>query len=481
MRKYIIALLLLFIPSIAFGATASFVTQNSITWTFDTNYTVGQFANGDYYVVDPGSGVTINTISPASTSGDPRGMNGSMINPTHPSNNQGYDEQITWSGSGVAPPYIEGLNVALDVDAGSPLVLNSGESLVSVKSQASGWQLPQFTNMAILTCLSSEPSSGSFRPGYMGAGKTIPHNISDINWAAMGAITPLSGAPSFSTFETATEFVWYEGIVHWIGRYFRATVNVPIANYGYGSDMAKYLGQALLLLNCNYSQSTKETLLYQILQYAIDISSCMSNGMSWPANGGHGHGRKTVLAFGGKVFNDSTMLAQINYATYQSFAEDLHIWEISQADYDRTVTGHTSEVGPVTQYSSGITPIGTAEWGWDHISSPTSDNAARTAVYRSSWGANIAGMLVTRITNAQTTWNRDLSFSYAERFRVLMDEGTVGQWGTYTPSTWVKNMYDDYWDSCADGACLGSGEGSVAIGGSQTITTGGSQALTVRK
>lgn len=45
---------------------ATSVTQYGITWTFNTDYTTGQYANGDYYVVAP-SGVTITGITPAST------------------------------------------------------------------------------------------------------------------------------------------------------------------------------------------------------------------------------------------------------------------------------------------------------------------------------------------------------------------------------------------------------------------------------
>ena len=45
------------------------LTKNDITWTFDRDYTTGQFANGDYWVVDPGNGVVIVKIDPPSVSG----------------------------------------------------------------------------------------------------------------------------------------------------------------------------------------------------------------------------------------------------------------------------------------------------------------------------------------------------------------------------------------------------------------------------
>lgn len=59
-----IARLIIFL-ALSFSANAATsLTQFGITWTFDTSYTTGQYANGDYYVLAP-SGLTITGISPA--------------------------------------------------------------------------------------------------------------------------------------------------------------------------------------------------------------------------------------------------------------------------------------------------------------------------------------------------------------------------------------------------------------------------------
>ena len=55
------------------------ITQFGITWTFDKDYTIGQFVNGDYWVVGP---VTIIGINPASVEINGRMINGSMVNPS---------------------------------------------------------------------------------------------------------------------------------------------------------------------------------------------------------------------------------------------------------------------------------------------------------------------------------------------------------------------------------------------------------------
>lgn len=68
----------------AYAATQ--VSQFGITWTFDKDYQVGQFANGDYWVVGP---VTITRISP----GWDGTKNGSMVNPTS-NDGQAYDNRL---------------------------------------------------------------------------------------------------------------------------------------------------------------------------------------------------------------------------------------------------------------------------------------------------------------------------------------------------------------------------------------------------
>ena len=50
----------------AFGATATQVSQHGITWFLSTSREVGQFVNGDWWVVGP---VTINSYSPGPSGG----------------------------------------------------------------------------------------------------------------------------------------------------------------------------------------------------------------------------------------------------------------------------------------------------------------------------------------------------------------------------------------------------------------------------
>ena len=110
------------------GYSATLVSRFGITWTFDKDYTIGTFANGDYYVVgDPD--VTITDIDPASQYNGARVKNGSMVNPLPSVSTQGFDSALT------SATYTDSRNAALNViTGGSNLTLNAGDSLVSTIS-----------------------------------------------------------------------------------------------------------------------------------------------------------------------------------------------------------------------------------------------------------------------------------------------------------------------------------------------------------
>ena len=69
------------------SATLSSVSKDGITWTFSQPVPVGQFVNGDYYVVGP---VTITAIDPAPTKSAPY-ENGSVMNLPTANNKSGFD------------------------------------------------------------------------------------------------------------------------------------------------------------------------------------------------------------------------------------------------------------------------------------------------------------------------------------------------------------------------------------------------------
>lgn len=156
---------------------ATRVTHRNITWVFDKDYTVGQFANGDWWVIGP---VVIVRISPPSLISDTRIINGSMINPDPTIVRQGFD-------SGTFVAYSNDLNKAIDIEEMGPLVLEVGSSFISTISK----EVPDdvaITDAEILTVLSEAPENNSFRPPYCGKDKKIYGTINDINWSLLKSL-----------------------------------------------------------------------------------------------------------------------------------------------------------------------------------------------------------------------------------------------------------------------------------------------------
>src|SRR5665647_1227881 len=131
LNLFIFLLLGIFLTCNDKAQAATSVTQYGITWTFDADYTVGQFVNGDYYVVDPGSGVNIVNINPgdAIRPSTTQHMNGSMINPS--SATQGYDG-FGYDGAGGL--YSDSVNVGIGISGSTPIILYGDSSLVSTIS-----------------------------------------------------------------------------------------------------------------------------------------------------------------------------------------------------------------------------------------------------------------------------------------------------------------------------------------------------------
>jgi hypothetical protein len=148
-------LLVMLIPGISHGATQ--VSKDGITWTFDKDYQVGQFVNGDYWVIGP---VKINQIS---------ATGGSMVNPMP--QRQAYDSRLNGS-----------FNVTYVSPVSTPLTLNANSSLVSTNlancgdsgvTCVNGLPRPSLKDAAVLTVVSQAPPANSFRPPYCGSAKPI--------------------------------------------------------------------------------------------------------------------------------------------------------------------------------------------------------------------------------------------------------------------------------------------------------------------
>ncbi|MEN6384976.1 MAG: LamG-like jellyroll fold domain-containing protein [Phycisphaerales bacterium] len=428
-------LIAIIIVSLIFGLTSAFsatsVSKNGITWTFSKDYQVGQYVNGDYWVLDSGSGVTVNSVSP-SPSGS---SNGSVINPAG-GTAQGYDGRI------------DGYNSSLRVSF--PRTLTAGQSLVSSQSRnasSNGTDLLgasvqpahcYLERAAVLTVVSSVPNAQSFRPPFVGTSKPT-YLASSLNRSLLLKL-PLSAKPSASYVnEVAGYFkeVWLDHKPVWVCRMMHPIKNMP--NYGREIGIATSRAACLLLLD--YTDAQLEPLLINFVQTGIDLyhMSLLSN--NWPGEGGHANGRKWPILFAGMMLNNNAMKNPTC-----NFGED-----------DQTYYGVTASRNSGQQY--------VAYWGANCVSSyqangctgsgtkdcrPSAKNGDACQDYRNcctsyTW---VGYALAAQLMGAENIWNHGAFFDYVDRWMGYGSDPRVGSGDWVQPgetsTSFISSMWNQY-------------------------------------
>ncbi|MEJ2703100.1 MAG: hypothetical protein P8Z79_11725 [Sedimentisphaerales bacterium] len=430
------------------------VSQFGITWTFNGDYPVGRFANGDYWVVGP---VTLVAIDPASVRVGDRVINGSMVNPSpRLTSRQGYDSGMY--GQYASPTdYDSALNKARpnreDLSADNPLVLGPDSSLVSTISTADTSGRTQLQTAAILTVLDAPAPEGSFRPAYSGEDKTVRHNKSELDYSLLAHLRPTPGVVRLSDVERYFERPWLDHIPGWQAGSHHPVENMP----NYGGDIATNIGVGALTLQLDFADSQKETLLIRYVQLGIDLYGVLRDGgrMNWVNNGGHAGGRKWPILFAGLVLSDPNMtnigqksgdyLYSEGYGPgneppdYTHFGEDDQTFYVTAADVEIT---HSPQWNPDSRDAQRIPyeveDINLPEWGITHATVPGRSNKFWYTAYRQisspAWGGFV---LAAHIMGAKELWNHDALFDYYDRY---MD--TAVDWRQ--TSKFVENMWDTY-------------------------------------
>ncbi len=441
-----------------FGATE--LTHHDITWKFDRDYPVGQFVNGDYYVI----GDNVKVVSITNTLNDKsfpikRGKNGSMINPVVKGNKQGFHVDADKS-------YVEKLNAALpggkELSPANPIVLKPNDSLVSSvswlwrsntdKEKGAPRQLPRVgvRRAAILTCLDKAPPEGSFRPPYCEGEKKM-YNVKDLKLDVLRKLDPPKSAPDLKFLEARTTRPWIDHGIGWYGAFIHPSENMP----DYGRDMCHVWEQAMLLLNCDFDKlpgkPKKDKLLINIVQQGIDLAAAAKAGCQWEADGGHCAGRKPVILFTGLLLDDPYMKNVGNWDTkFQDNQQTFYVNEdtVKLSNSSRWKPDKRAKVIP---YSKDM--IGMPEWGIRHENYPPSDNAFWGATYRDINNSYIPGFaLVSIIMDSKKLFNHDAYFDYADR--VMSQEDLYNKQYNRPPrfvaDMWKayrgKSSYDKKWD-----------------------------------
>lgn len=430
------------------------VSQFGITWTFDRDYQVGRFANGDYWVVGP---VTIVGINPPSTKISGRTINGSMVNPSPKRGTvQGYDSAMYGS---YGPHFDPSLNVGrpndLDLSPSNPLVLQPNSSLVSTISISEAGHRPQLRTAAILTILTGPAAEGSFRPPYCGNDKTIRFNIDKLDYSLLAKLKPVPTVPGLAKVERYFERSWIDHVPGWTGRYHHPKENMP----DYYREISMQVGIGALMLHLNFSNQTKETLLIRYVQLGIDFYGTVKDGSIQDRSK-----RKWPILFAGMMLDDADM-RNVDASDKISFKEDGQTFYVGDDDiYEPPYKKHNYHGFIFYGHGSGDKKKdyieyteehrGLPEWGIRHATEPLRDGLNWDATYRRCCTANAwAGfVLAAHIMKAKDLWNHDALFDYMDRYmQVELAQGHrrhwMRQWSRFTEDMWdyYRPHYGTVW------------------------------------
>ena len=454
------------------------VSQYGITWTFEKPSRVGQFINGDFYVVGP---VTVVKIDPAPRYGkevaddeldrrdrekvpvDNRCRNGSMLNaPAR--------QEVAWD-SGILNYYRSEHRARL------PIAMKGGDSLASSISLRQGEKVtyPYHPGtvrgegdnspvkvVAVLTCVAEALPPDAFRPSYSGHDPTI-HLARDLRRELLPHFDRPREAPDAVKWADLLQRPWCDS-----GFFSFDVPQQSMANYSQAN--AQILANAALLACCEPKGPTQERLLINVVQVGIDYFGLIRQGHpGWACHGGHGSGRKFPIVFAGAMLGDEAM-ANINKSFPKAaFGEDEQTaygdcWTGAKVVF----TGH-SGIDAVTGIGRDFVRAGNP-WGpYEHL--PPSQwvpeefrsDAYRRANTSTCW---VAQALVLRAMKLEKAWNHDAFFDYVDRwmfeddkpFRIeiakycrppykssdYLDESKDWFHEGYADRPWIKELWNKY-------------------------------------
>ena len=433
------------------------VSQYGVTWTFAQPARVGQFVNGDWYVVGP---VAIQGIEPRPLYGagiprrqldrmdkerpeSQRVRNGFMLNP--PAQMKvAYDSRVrNW----FDPALIQKI----------PVSMNPGAALVSTISMPKGLVLlAQLRNKiergeddsspirtaAILTCVDTAQPPDAFRPAFCERQQKT-YLARDLKRELLPTAAATPSIPKIEQYIRFTQRPW-------VGTCFFG-FEEPVENMPqYGLEYGRVAGIAALLLCTDLNSAQKEALLVNYVQVGIDLAGMVRAGHpGWTCWGGHGSGRKLPIVFAGLLLGDA-QLAHINQSfPAVSFGEDEQTaygegWTGAKVVF----TGHSgidAATGAGRSRGQGWGPYEhtpPAQWK-DGQNTSESYRRCCTSV---GW---VAQALAMRLMHAEKVWNHDAFFDYVDRWMGENDAGSVktiqGATGRDYDKVWARQ--GQAWDA----------------------------------
>lgn len=346
----------------AYAIPATSVSQYGVTFTFDRSYEVGQYANGDFWVVGP---ILITAVSPVA---EISRISNSLTNAVCSGNSAGVARCVDWCATNSVSPHsaqcggpARGYGVcncdrirhgwqlnplpvdrqAFDDRAGLPditlapnlpAIVPPGTSVVKAisrnpESTCNADNLNSISCLktaVVLTVLASVPPSGGrqqFRPPYVGTNKAV-YTTSQLRTTLLPSFAPVSNTPTLSWVYERYRRVQLDHLPGATGRATHPIDNMP----DYGGDLGANNGDAglrLLLndpLNLADPNNEKAKGLIAFVQYGIDIYHMALNGYVWSGGGGYRPGQRLPMAFAAVLLGEAEM--KDNVKNYSFFDED---------------------------------------------------------------------------------------------------------------------------------------------------------------
>lgn len=407
-------------------AMASSVSQYGITWNFDKEYAVGQFANGDYWVQGP---LSITRITPDFTGTD----NGWEVNPVN-SSSQGFDSQV----AGFSSSLVRAL----------PYSAQPGDSIVKSISNIPGTggciDDPShkcfLKTAAVLTVVGEIPTDNGatvFRPPYVGTNKP-QYSVNSLRTDLLPSLAPVSNTPTLESIETRFKRVQLDHKSSWTTRYMHPEENLPM----YGGDIQYGIVNGALRLMLDDPVQDKMPALIAYVQQGIDFYHMLKTGSNWHADGGHFVGRKLPVVFTAVLLDNQTMKDEIASAPVTKFSEDNHtfygkngvaLWgktDVSEQQYWQRITqgsGKRDAADPYGYVDGGGTEIGGA-YQFCCTSQPYKAEA-------------LAAIL---LPGAREVWHHEAFFDYVDRWV------NHGVWAQPDPCS-LTDPGPDYTGVCVSG------------------------------
>ena len=422
----------------------SSVTQHGITVNFDQAYPVGQFVNGDWFVVG----------EPEVVSTDPAWdgtHHGSMSDPVvNASNNNGFRAE-DGSDFQMRPPYDPNKNLSTQF----PYKLSHNETFLASRGKTNQERLdtsdpsgrPALWEIMPVTCLSSTPPEGSFRPPYI-PGYTKALTLGDLDLTKIPRHSNVSpGFPSWESMEPRITRFQMEFVGSEPGRYI--VPDEQQSNFSRDRMWARWRGVLKCLLD--YPLEEKMNSIIGLVQMGIDFAAIAhdvvdrgvqfdhrgSGSAGWwgDMGGSQGQGSKLPVLFSYWLSEDSYFDDALNYQPSTNDTQNVRMWQDEcQSFYvaDRGCSSVADHMHPSWGYG---------ERAWTLCNNTNEGIPGSQGSYRAvSIGANAYGVLAAQLMGVDWRWpaSGDLADWYINEVSDAI--GTNG----HHRSDYLKTMWDTY-------------------------------------